>query len=383
MATGRRIAIVVSVALLVAAIDLLPPAPARAAPGCNLGDIINAAGNTLSGAASPACDATYATGAGIGAITLVTGALEGLAASGNSGAIDTVCNVVNSGQSVEDNAQSIGQWLATADVSSQTVNDVIAALQSSVVLDPLNVAQCACSIESGINSLLSDIGDCLCDLVSWIPGVNCNNCTPPPPVQADCALPSNCFVGSSDPACQTNNAITGCVTVINATICPASENPEPTGTFVTEPTGDSSCPTVRYCFCPKPLVPTWTPMPSLPPGFSNASQTNVFTCACPDGTYQAGAAGGLPICLCDYTNVPPQVADTPQGRCPMNLLGSCQPNQIVLNGKCVTPCSDPSMGMTPDGGCCDPNLVTDCGQCCPHGSTPEPNGTCFTPGPIQ
>ena len=357
---------------------LLSGAPARAAPGCNLGDLANAAANTLSGATSPACDATYATGVGIGVVTLVTGALEGLAATGNSRTISTVCNAVNFGQNVDDSATGIGQWLAQANVSTQTVDDIVGALQSSAVLDPLNVAQCACNIEQGINSLLSDLGDCLCDLVSWIPGVNCNNCTPPPPVQADCALPANCFVGSSDPACQTNNAITGCITVINATVCPASANPTPTGTFVTEPTGDSNCPTMRYCFCPKPLVPTWTPMPSLPPGFTTPTTTNVFTCACPDGTYQAGTAGGVPICLCDYTNEPPQVADTPQGMCPMNLLGPCQANQIVVQGKCVTPCSDPTKGMTPDGACCDPNQVSACGQCCPPGTTPDPaNGSCI------
>jgi hypothetical protein len=377
MATGGRIAIVVRVALLAATAMLLPAAPARANPGCNLGDVFNAAANAFGAATSTACDSTYATGGvGVSAAAAIAFGLAGLAATGNGNTVNLVCGDLSN---VGDDLNSIASWLQTAGVSS----DVVSTIASIPGLDPWNVAQCGCDLEQGVNQLVSDFGDCLCDLVSWVPGVNCNNCTPPPPIQADCALPSNCFVGSSDPACQTDNAITGCITVINTTLCPASENPGPTGTFVSEPTGDANCPTLRYCFCPKPLVPTWTPMPSLPPGFSNASQTNVFTCACPDGTYQAGTAGGLPICLCDYTNVPPKVADTPQGMCPMNLLGSCQANQIVLNGECVTPCSDPTKGMTPDGACCDPNQVTDCGQCCPPGSRPEPNGTCFTPGQTQ
>ena len=378
MMSGDRVARHALVTLLAAAAWLLPCA-ARAAPGCDIGDILNDGGNALSAVASPACDASYATGVGITAVAAITAALEIISGSGGGGTVNNVCNDLNT---VKDDAAAIGQWLTAANVSSQTVDDIVGALNSSTVVDPLNVATCACSIEQGVNQFLSDLGDCLCDLVSWIPGVNCNSCTPPPPVQADCALPANCFVGSSDPACQTNNAITGCITVVNATICPASTTPGSTGTFVSEPTGDPNCPTMRYCFCPKPLVPTWTPMPSLPPSFTGPTTTNVFTCACPNGTYQAGTAGGVPICLCDYTNQPPKVADTPQGMCPINLVGNCQPNQIVIKGQCVTPCQDPTQGMTPDGACCDPNQLTACGQCCPPGKRPV-NGTCVGPGPIQ
>ena len=168
---------------------------------------------------------------------------------------------------------------------------------------------------------------------------------------------------------------------MGATLCPGSENDGPNGAFVSTQVGDSNCPTLLYCYCPKPLVPTWTSVPPLPPSFSNPLDTGVFTCACPDGTWQAGTAGGVPICLCDYTNQPPKVADTPQGRCPMNLLGSCQPNQIVMNGD-ASRHSDPSMGMTPDGACCDPNQLTACGQCCGPGTRPV-NGRCVGPGPIQ
>jgi hypothetical protein len=381
MVAGRRIARGVGVTLLAAAVALLPTAPARANPGCNIGDIFNAAANAFGSVTSTACDSTYATGGvGVSAAAAIAFGLAGLVATGNGNTVSQVCGDLSN---VGDDLNSIASWLQAAGVSS----DVVSTIASIPGLDPWNVAECGCDLEQGVNQLVSDFGDCLCDLVSWIPGVNCNSCTPPPPIQANCALPTNCFIGSSDPACQTNNAIPGCLTVggtqvsiAGNPICPGNERDGPTGAFVSTQVGDSSCPTLLYCFCPKPLVPTWT---SAGPGFGNSVDSGVFTCACPDGTYQAGTAGGIPICLCDYTNQPPKVADTPQGMCPMNLLGSCQSNQIVLNGKCVTPCSDPSMGMTPDGGCCDPNLVTNCGQCCPPGSTPEPNGTCFKPGPIQ
>lgn len=385
MATGGRIALGLCAALRAAAAILSPlllcslllsTTPARANPGCNIGDILNDAANALGAVTSSACDAAYATGAvGTSAAGAIALGLAGLAATGNGGTVNSVCNDLNT---VTDDINSIASWLQAAGISG----DVASTIASVPGLDPLSVAECGCALEQGINQFASDVGDCLCDLVSWIPGVNCNNCTPPPPIQANCALPTNCFVGSSDPACQTQNTIPGCYHIAGITDCPGTENDEPNGAFVSAQIGDSNCPTTLYCFCPKPLVPTWTSVPNLPPSFQSPSQTGVFTCACPDGSYQAGTAGGIPICLCDYTNKPPKVGDTPQERCPINLLGSCQPNQIVVNGQCVSPCSDPSMGMTPDGACCDPNQVTACGQCCPPGTRPV-NGTCVGPGPIQ
>jgi hypothetical protein len=375
MATGRRIALNVSVTLFAAAAVLLPTA-AWADQSCNIGDILNAAGNSFGALTSTACDATYATGAvGITAAGTIAAGLGVLAATGNGDTVSSACNDLNT---ATDDIAALASWLQAANISQ----DVVSAIASVPGLDPLNVAECACSIEQGVSQLVSDLGNCLCDLVNWIPGVNCNSCTPPPPIQANCALPTTCFVNSSDPACQTSNTIPGCITVAGVTVCPGHEQDGPTGAFVSEQVGDPNCPTLLYCFCPKPLVPTWTSVPPLPPSFSSPTDTGVFTCACPDGTYQAGTAAGVPVCLCDYTNQPPQVADTPQGRCPINLLGSCQPNQIVVNGKCVTPCSDPSMGMTPDGACCDPSQVTACGQCCPPGTRPV-NGSCVGPGQIQ
>ena len=41
-------------------------------------------------------------------------------------------------------------------------------------------------------------------------------------------------------------------------------------------------------------------------------------------------------------------------------------------------CTKPGEVMTPDGVCCDPNNVAECGQCCGDGMVPDPaNGTCM------
>jgi hypothetical protein len=380
MVTGRRVALNALVALVAALATLLPSAPVRADPGCNLGDIFNAGANTVGALTSAACAEASGIGDGTGT-ALAGGVAFGLGimqASSGQGSVDSLCNQLNIAQN---DVAAIGQWLAAAGISQDVTGEILALGGPA-----LSIIECGCSLEQGVSQLVSDVAACGCDLVNWIPGVNCNNCTPPPPKQANCALPTTCFVGSSDPACQTNNAILGCLTVGGTPVsfggipvCPGNEKDGPTGAFVSTQVGDSNCPTLLYCFCPKPLVPTWT---SAGPSFGNSVDSGVFTCACPDGTHQAGTAGGIPICLCDYTNQPPKVADTPQGRCPINLLGSCQPNQIVIKGKCVTPCSDPTMGMTPDGACCDPNQVTACGQCCGPGKRPV-NGTCVGPGPIQ
>jgi hypothetical protein len=375
MATGQRIVLNVGVALLAATMMLLSGVPARAAPGCNLGDLLQAAGNTAGALTSPACAEASQIGEGAGYV-LAGGVVAGLAfVQANSGpdSVNKLCDAVTTGQT---DVRNLGDWLAAAGIS-QDVTSAILALGGPV----LSVIECGCLLEQSVSQLANDVGACACDIANFF-GAHCKNCTPPPPVQANCALPTTCFTGSSDPACQMNNTISGCYTFLGATVCPGSEQDGPSGAFVSTHIGDSECGALLYCFCPKPLVPTWTSVPPLPPGFTNPAAAGVFTCACPDGTHQAGTAGGIPICLCDYTNQPPKVADTPQGMCPINLLGSCKPNQIVIGGKCVTPCSDPTMGMTPDGACCDPNQVTSCGQCCGPGKRPV-NGSCVGPGPIQ
>jgi hypothetical protein len=373
MAIGRCAALNALVALLGATVALSLSVPARADPGCNPVDIFNAGVSTVGAETSTACVATD----GLGDTFLADGVAVGLGlmqASGGQGSVDFLCGQLNS-------AANLVQWLAASGVASNVAEQILALGGPA-----LSILECGCLLEQGASQLVSAVAACGCDLVNWIPDVHCGCSTPPPPVQANCALPTTCFVGSSDPACQTNNAILGCLTVGGTPVslggmpvCTGHEQDGPTGAFVTTQVGDPNCPTLHYCFCPKPLVPTWT---SAGPSFGNSVDSGVFTCACPDGTYQAGTAGGIPICLCDFTNQPPKVADTPQGMCPMNLLGPCQPGQIVRNGQCINPCSDPTKGMTQDGACCDPNQITACGQCCPPRTTPV-NGTCVAPGPIQ
>jgi hypothetical protein len=122
MVSGDSVARHALVTLLAAAAWLLPCA-ARAAPGCNIGDILNDGGNALSAVASPACDASYATGVGITAVAAITAALEIISASGGGGTVNSVCNDLNT---VKDDAGAIGDWLTTANVSSQTVDDIVA-----------------------------------------------------------------------------------------------------------------------------------------------------------------------------------------------------------------------------------------------------------------
>jgi hypothetical protein len=365
MAIGQRIVLNVGVALLAATMTLLPGVPARAAPGCNPIDVFQAAANTAGALTSPACAEASQIGEGAGYV-LAGGVVAGLAlVQANSGpdSVNKICDALTTGQN---DVKNLGDWLAAAGIS-QDVTSAILTLGGPA----LSVAECGCQIEQGVSALVSDVSNCACDLLSLV-GANCS-CSPPPPVQANCALPTTCVPGSSDPACQGGIfALTG------------NEQDGPTGAFVSTHLGsDPNCGALLYCFCPKPLVPKWTN--GSKPGNGNIFGTDnngMFTCACPDSTRQVGTAGGIPICLCDYTNQPPKVGDTPQEQCPINLVGSCKPNQIVVAGKCVTPCSDPTMGMTPDGACCDPNQVTACGQCCGPGKRPV-NGSCVGPGPIQ
>jgi len=365
MTIWQRIALNVGVALLAATTPLLPRLPAHAAPGCNIGDILQAAGNTAGAVVSSACTEAGQIGEGVG-YGLAGGVAFGLGiVQANGGSVDNLCDELTNGQTDIGNLQ---QWLAAAGVSQDVISGIMALGGPA-----LSVATCGCSLEKGVSQLANDVGDCACDLLSLV-GAHCS-CSPPPPVQANCALPTTCVLNSSDPACKGGiYAITG------------HEQDGPNGAFVSTTLGnDPNCGALLYCVCPKPLVPIWTDgsAPSNPSaGKVFGSGDGMFTCACPNGTHQAGTAGGIPICLCDYTNQPPKVADTLRGMCPINLLGSCKPNQIVVGGSCVTPCSDPTMGMTPDGTCCDPNQVTSCGQCCKLGTRPV-NGSCVGPGPIQ
>ncbi|MGO9358552.1 MAG: hypothetical protein ACLP1D_12900 [Xanthobacteraceae bacterium] len=372
MATARDIAIRLCVTLIVAAGVSWPAAPAHAGASCNLGDLFNSAVNAVGSFGSSACLGATADDGGAVASYAIAGGLEAVAAA-NSGAVNDFCNALNTAQ---DNLNS----LQTALNGLNAGVDLASVLGS---LDPLSIVECACNIQQGINQFVNELGDCACDLVDWIPGVHCG-CTPPPPIQANCAVPTTCFTGSSDPACQ-GNVILGCLPAQGPfpPICPGQAQPGPGGTFVSMQTGDSNCPQTLYCFCPQPLVPIWTTPPA--PSSFDPNPTGVFTCQCPSGTWQPKTksgqpltSAGVPVCLCDYTNQPPKVTSDPSQMCNINILGQPCPNgQTRLGQKCVTPCADPTKGMTMDGACCDPTQMSSCGQCCPPNTTPNPvDGSC-------
>jgi len=159
------------------------------------------------------------------------------------------------------------------------------------------------------------------------------------------------------------------------------------------------CSPDRYCFCPSPLTLKQIPVNYLGDG------TVMFTCQCPtaadrnndptQGTHPLNPSGSLAyVCICDSTGLPAVPPDwgQPNGPggnnlnpthsiCPIPLTGVPCPvaGQIrVSNNKCVAPCTKPGEVMTPDGICCDPNNVAECGQCCGPGLVPNPaNGTCM------
>jgi hypothetical protein len=374
MATARDIAIRLCVTLIVAIGASSPLAPAHAGPSCNLLDLANSALNAIGSFSSPSCAAAAAEDGGVVASYIIAGGLEGVSAA-NSGAVGQFCTDVS----------NIGSNVGALQSGLDTIGAGVDLASVLGPLDPLSIVECACDIQQGVSSFVNELGDCACALIDWLPFVHCGCSNPPPPKQANCAMPSTCFTGSSDPACQGGNVILGCLPPVAGfpQVCPGNAQPTQGGTFVTMQTGDSSCPQTLYCFCPLPLVPTWTTPPA--PSSFDPNATGVFTCQCPSGTWQPKSKsgqpvteGGVPVCLCDYTNQPPKVTNDPSQMCNINILGQPCPNgQTRLGQKCVTPCADPTKGMTMDGACCDPTQMSSCGQCCPPNTTPNPvDGSC-------
>jgi hypothetical protein len=397
MATGQRIAVRVSVALLaaariaaLAAAMLAFAAPARA--DC-FSDLVNAIGNTANAIDSPACQKALSESAiVVSGLTVAFAAYPNLATQ--------VCNAVNDFQQLQGLLQL------------PELQDAMIAMDG---FNPVDFAQCACDLNQGISQVPNDVASCveglLCDAQNAVFPGSCVGCTPSPPAVADCAATNaDCETASTNniytnPTAQqltcTGTGPQGQSTFLagpNGVYIPGAGIPAVQQ--VTSSTGTSvigtrdSCGSISYCFCPKPMVPTWTP--DAPENFTNPNNCTVcqgnapwyiFSCNCPGGTHPDPSGltvEGISVCLCDGTTN--QVANLSSealfGPCPPP---ACPTGQVRPSGmgKCVTPCSNPTMGMTPDGACCDPNLVTDCGQCCPQGSTPEPNGTCFTPGQTQ
>jgi hypothetical protein len=383
MALGRRIAAsLAAIALLMAGAAF----PARAAPDCSPGDLLNALQNTLNSIDSPAClAAAGATDGGSYAVSVgLAATLGGIAADSSQGQVNQICNVVNNAVNNVNNGQndasSLASLLEQNGISGSVASDIASALGS--VGSAVGVASCACSMEQGVQSLGNDLGDCIQSALCWadaLIGSPCS-CTPPPPILADCSVPYGyCDWTDTEQACQGLN------TIIRgpAGYEPVTQINEASGTFVSVG-GDSSdghghCSAVQYCFCPKPLVPAWL----TDYAYDSSGEFSIFTCACPANTHSAGNLNGTPVCLCNNTNQPMQ---------PGSLFGMCPPptcpaGQTMINKKCVASCKNPAQILLPNGQCCSPSQTTSCGECCPAGQAPDPRtGSCvknYTPIPTS
>lgn len=389
MAKSWRIALNVSAALLAAAATLAPLDGARAAPGCSPGDLLNALESAVGSVASASCAAACSDVAGCALAGTASGILAGVSADAGQNDVDQFCSAL----------QNVNGADASAVLGVLNQIPGLSAAASAVA-DPLDVALCGCSIEQGFGQLTSDVGDCFQDVFCFFSGLFGNpcTCTPQPPVTLNCAqtnsqcgtydlnntLPSdvvaacegqNTIVAVGDNYCQqaAGNCITG-----------------PSGTLVSVPSNGQNaqgqCDPVSFCFCPSPMAPTWTP-DSLANLSNSTSNLYIFSCNCPAGQHPQGALGGISVCACNGTNAAPLPPDTVTLTASGAFTGACPPpscaaGQISLGGKCVTPCSNPSEGMTMDGSCCNPSQMTSCGTCCPPGTTPDPTtGTCLPPPP--
>jgi hypothetical protein len=387
MATGRRIAVRASAAVIAAAM-LWPSSSARA--DCSFNDFLNAVENLGSSISSSACDAAYASGVGVGLIVGLGGALSGVMAE-DSNAGNQICQQVQNDFNNLGNASNdlgtlqgiFSQYPAAAGLlqtAQQTLGDVA---------NPLASAACACDWVQGIGQLGGDVLACLQDAICGLQedlGWGGCGCTPPTPVLANCTPPIETCTGYSgnpnDPAC--TNAIYG----------RNGDNPPSTiveqtanGTIVIDVSdgwnGHSKyCAPDRYCFCPSPM--TLVPVDNLiADGGNPANGYVMYVCECPSETTAAAQSGPLAeLCLCNNTGLPAvapvKSSINPEGSiCPIPLTGiPCPQGQVNVGGKCVPPCATNEV-RTPGGTCCNPNNVSMCGVCCPPGTTPNlTNGSC-------
>ena len=393
MATGKRIAQDVGGplfararrAVLTSAIFVLVAFAfsARAQADC-LSDIVNAVENTASALDSPQCQTAFAESS-----LVTTGLTAALEADHNLA--DQICNALN-------DATQLGSL-----IPPQIVN----ALGP---LSPLDFATCACSMYQGIGQLPNEAVSCIqgfiCGL-SQLAGLGnpCQTCQQPAPVPADCT-PPDCTNWRNDPSLNSacSNLLEYNTGGPNQGYFPVQQTQEPDGSTIIVTGIDTghltTCNPGQYCVCPSPM--TVGSVQEYDP--SGNSTWYYKTCQCPtaadrnndpsQGTKALKPSGPLAyICICDSTGLPAVPPDwgqptTPGGNnlnpthsiCPTPLTGVPCPvaGQIrVSNNKCVAPCTKPGEVMTPDGVCCDPNNVAECGQCCPNGMVPDPaNGTC-------
>jgi hypothetical protein len=373
LARARGVALAAAISFLAA---LVFAAPAVADDNC-LTEIANSIVNTASALDSPQCQSAYAES------SAVTAGLTA-ALSSDPNLANQICNALS-------DATSLGALIP---------KDLQAELGS---LSPIDMATCACSVFQGIGQLPNDIVSCIqqaiCDISKFVGlGDPCQTCQQPPPVQANCTPPAECYNMQNDPSlyqtCQ--NILQYNTEGPNDGYFPVQETQAPDGSWVVV-TGISgsgalkTCDPGQYCICPSPM----TVVNVREYGYGGYTDWWYATCACPQGTKPLKPSGPLAyVCICDSTGLPAVPPDwgqpvTPGGNnlnpthsiCPTPLTGVPCPvaGQIrVNNNKCVAPCTKPGEVMTPDGVCCDPNHVAECGQCCGDGMVPNPaNGTCM------
>ena len=339
------------------------PLPARA-DGCNFGDVVNGFENTVGSLSSGACGAACADSGACALSAVLATTLGGVAAAQGQGAVDNICNQLNT---AVQNANALQSWLTTLGVDPSVVQSITG------LGDPISVAQCGCDLEQGVGQIVGSLGNCfqqaLCGLQQALFGQGCD-CTPSPPQAVDC---SSIYGENSYPP-------------------PSRVDQTANGVLVTSLV-DACHP--QYCFCPSPMQLSEQPTPQ-DNGVWDCRHTTLpmdctwtYSCQCPtssdpsQNTHPAAATGPLAqVCICDQTGraaVPPVPGQyNPNGLiCPPLLTGkNCPPGQVNYSGNCVPPCASNEV-RTPDGTCCDPTLVTSCGTCCPAGTQPNlTDGTC-------
>ncbi len=388
---------------ILAGLALLAPIAPAWGQACTASDLLDGLEGAVSGVLSEACAIACEDGSGCAAAAGVSLVLSATAVEAGQAAVTNVCSKLNSIVSTGQNdANTVSSVLEQAGFSSAS-DAIYDALQT--LAQPIAVAQCGCDVEEGLDLLGADLGDCLQDVLcsadQALFGESCN-CTPGPATQADCTMQTaaSCANYGNAACTQLPNSIqseesNGANNPADTTYPPITIINGPSGTLVSQggpsTNGGSGCAPLSYCFCPKPMVPTWTQnSPSL--GTSPTGFFYIFSCDCPMGTHPAGAQNGISVCACDGTNEALKPSTSPGGMCPpppppkcgkgMTRIGgkcveSCSEGQVRVNGKCVTPCSDSTQAMTADGVCCSPTQVSSCGTCCPSDLAPNPQtGSC-------
>ncbi len=396
MATGRRIAAVLSAAIAAAAVILMPAGPARAGgSSCDLNDIWNALQNTLNTISSANCAGVTADPALWAPVGVAAGVMAGVSQS------QQFCQDVQNAQNQLTNVQGDGNSLVTQlgnlGIDASFLSSVLDVLSSAA--DALAIVQCACGLSNNITQVGGDLGACvtdaLCDLQNLahqIDPAGFGSCSGSiDNVPTNCTQnPCNAQTGACDPNL-AGNAIIKCPSGDDAP--PVSQSASGSGTVVSVVEGADASGTisVESCLCPAPMTVNWVTAGNYS-GWANVVQDGncqFFVCECPKGTTQASTSGaGQYVCVCpDGQPAQPPIKTelNPEGAaCPPSLTGpTCPQGQVAYGQQCVPACTANEV-RTPSGTCCNPNQVASCGMCCPAGMVPNPsNGTCMPNQVIQ